>query len=156
MNIQTIPMKAVVYLSAIMFLVSCGGSSDDRQDGYSKTAKNPADSLFEVVMDEHDEAMAKMGRIANYRKQVDRKLDSLNNLKTSGKAATEKKFKDLGSELKQAEDRMNAWMHEFSIDSAQDDNDLRVKYLESEKTKVSKVKEEILAVVAKADSVLKN
>lgn len=149
-------MKAIIYLSTIMLLVSCGGSSDDRQDGYSETAKNPADSLFEVVMDEHDEAMSKMGRIANYRKQVDRKLDSLNNLKSSGKAAAEKKFQDLGSELKQAEDRMNAWMHEFSIDSAQDDNDLRVKYLESEKTKVSKVKEEILAVVAKADSVLKN
>ena len=50
---------------------------------------------------------------------------------------------------------MNQWMEEFSIDSAQDNPEKRIEYLSSEKVKVTKVKDEILSVVAKADSALK-
>ena len=50
---------------------------------------------------------------------------------------------------------MNTWMEEFSIDSAQDNIERRIEYLEAERSKVTRVKEEILSVLAKADSALK-
>lgn len=148
-------MKQIFYASVLVLLFACGNNSNDRKDGFSETAKNAEDSLFQDVMDEHDEAMSRMGKIAGYRKQVAGKLDSLNKAGASSKASIVEKYEELGTELKQAEDRMNTWMHEFSIDSAQDDTQRRLQYLESEKSKVSKVKEEILAAVAKADSLLR-
>jgi hypothetical protein len=142
-------------LLAFGFLVSCAdNSSEDRKDGFSNTAKNPEDSLFQDVMDLHDEAMAKMGKLAGYRKQFDSKIDSLQNVKSSAKESLTKKYNEISQDLKQAENKMNTWMAEFSIDSAQDDVKRRIEYLTSEKSKVSKVKDEIFSALSKADSAL--
>jgi hypothetical protein len=46
-------------------------------------------------------------------------------------------------------------MDEFNVDSAIDNAKERVKYLEDEKLKVTKVKEAILNSLQKADSLLK-
>ena len=148
-------MKHLLFAAIIIFLASCGNGSSERKDGYSETAKNPEDSLFQDVMDLHDEAMSKMGKLAGYRKQFDTRVDSLKKVKSSAKESLSKTYGDLSAELKQAEDKMNTWMQEFSIDSAQDDPKRRIEYLESEKTKVSGVKDEILSVLSKADSALK-
>ena len=141
-------------LFALVILVSCGSSTDERKNGYSSTPKNPEDSLFQDVMDLHDVAMSKMGKLAGYRKQFDAKIDSLKKVKSSAKESVTKKYGEISGELKQAEDRMNTWMEQFSIDSAQDDVKRRIAYLESEKSKVSAVKDEILSALAKADSAL--
>jgi hypothetical protein len=142
-------------LLALGFFVSCAGSpSEDRKDGFSNTAKNPEDSLFQDVMDLHDEAMAKMGKLAGYRKQFGSKIDSLQKVKSSAKESLTKKYNAISEHLKQAEDKMNTWMDEFSIDSAQDDTKRRIEYLASEKAKVSKVKDEIFSALSKADSAL--
>jgi len=148
-------MKAFFYLFLLIIIASCAdNASEERKDGFSDTGKNPEDSLFQDVMDQHDEAMAKMGRIAGYRKQFDVKLDSLKKLKSSGKESVEK-YREISADLKKAEDGMNNWMHEFSIDSAQGNIELRLQYLESEKAKVTRVKEEILSALSRADSALK-
>ena len=141
-------------LFALVILVSCGSSTDERKNGYSSTPKNPEDSLFQDVMDLHDVAMSKMGKLAGYRKQFDAKIDSLKKVKSSAKESVTKKYGEISGELKQAEDRMNTWMEQFSIDSAQDDVKRRIAYLESEKSKVSAVKDEILSALKKADSAL--
>ena len=147
-------MKLLIFL-AFIILVSCGDNSTERKDGFSETAKNSEDSLFQDVMDQHDEAMSKMGKLAGYRKQFDAKLDSLKKVKSSAKESIQKNYEAISAELQQAEDKMNTWMQEFSIDSAQDDTKRRLEYLESEKTKVTKVKEEILSVLSKADSAVR-
>jgi len=144
-------MKAIFYLILITMFAACAGN-EDRKDGFSETPKNTEDSLFQDVMDQHDVAMAKMGRLSGYRKQIQQKLDSLGKVKSS--TNHKKKLQDLDSMLKQAEDEMNTWMHEFSIDSAQDDTQRRIQYLSSEKERVTKVKEEVLAAMAHADTVL--
>lgn len=148
-------IKAFICGTMILFAAACSDSSDERKDGFSETPKNPEDSLFQEVMDGHDEAMAKMGRIAGYRKQIDQKIDSLKKVKTSAKASVEKAYEKLSTELKEAEDHMNIWMQEFSIDSAQDNIERRLQYLNSEKSKVNKVRDEIFSVLSKADSLLK-
>lgn len=149
-------MKTILGLIMFVLLVSCGNnSSEDRKDGFSNTPKNPEDSLFRDVMDLHDQAMSKMHKIAVYREQFNARVDSLKKVKSSAKESLTKKYNEISADLKQAEDKMNTWMHEFSIDSAQDDIKRRLEYLESEKSKVSSVKDEILSALSKADSALK-
>jgi len=148
-------MRFTFYAALIIFCASCNSSSSDRKDGFSETAKNPEDSLFQEVMDQHDVAMSKMGKLAGYRKQIDQKLDSLKKIKSAAKVTAEKKLQAINADLKNAEDKMNAWMHEFSIDSAQDDTERRIRYLTDEKLKVSRVKDEILGAISEADSALK-
>jgi len=147
-------MKLLIFL-AFIILASCGDNSTERKDGFSETAKNSEDSLFQDVMDQHDEAMSKMGKLAGYRKQFDAKLDSLKKVKSSAKESIQKNYEAISAELQQAEDKKNTWMQEFSIDSAQDDTKRRLEYLESEKIKVTKVKEEILSALSKADSAVR-
>ena len=149
-------MKAFYTAFLLVILASCAENSpEERKDGFSDTGKNPEDSLFQDVMDQHDEAMAKMGRIAGYRKQFDAKIDSLKKVKSAAKESVEKKYEEISADLKKAEDGMNDWMQEFSIDSAQGDIARRLQYLESEKAKVTRVKEEILSALSRADSALK-
>lgn len=147
-------IKVFISATIVILLASCGEDSQERKDGYSDNAKNPEDSLFQEVMDGHDEAMAKMGKIAGYRKQIDRKMDSLKKIKSSAKVRIEKRLQELGAELKDAEEQMNTWMEEFSIDSAQDNIERRLAYLKSEKSKVEKVKAKIFSTIDKADSTL--
>lgn len=150
-------MTKYIIFSAILFLfAACGeDTSGDRKDGYSDNSKNPEDSLFQAVMDGHDEAMAKMGKLSGYRKQIEQKLDSLNKVKSSAKAGLIKTYEEISGKLKDAEDGMNRWMQEFVIDSAQEDAKRRINYLESEKSKVNKVKDEIFEMLSRADSLLK-
>lgn len=149
-------MKIYFYLFLLIILASCAEDpSNERKDGFSDTGKNPEDSLFQDVMDQHDEAMAKMGRIAGYRKQFDAKIDSLKKVKSTAKELIKKKYQEISAELKKAEDGMNNWMQEFSIDSAQENIERRLQYLATEKVKVTRVKEEILSALSKADSALK-
>lgn len=141
-------MKQLLYLLVIIAFAACGGSSSDRTDGFSQTAASPEDSLFDVVMEEHNVAMAKQRQIPNYQKQI----DSL----AKGKSGTAKdKYKTLNDELQSAYDGMEKWMDEFSIDSLQDQPEKRLQYLSSEETKIKRVKDEILSALAKADSVVR-
>lgn len=142
-------MKRIFSIAIIsLFVLSCGEESDVRTDGYS-SAKNPEDSLFQEVMNGHDEAMAKMGRIAGYRKQ----MDSLKK-QASAKAGLKAAYEQSAIQLKNAEDRMNKWMDEFSIDSAQDNTEKRMQYLSNEKLRVDSVRDEIFAALKSADTLL--
>jgi hypothetical protein len=50
---------------------------------------------------------------------------------------------------------MEAWMNEFNMDSLKDNEKEQLKYLESEKEKISKVNEVMISGLQKADSLLK-
>ena len=63
-------------------MYSSSSESTDRKDGYSQTATTPEDSLFQEVMNAHDTAMAKMGKMVGYRKQFDANVDSLKKAKS--------------------------------------------------------------------------
>lgn len=145
-------MKKTIYIPLLMLLAACGENSSERTDGYSHTSKDPVDSLFQAVMDEHDTAMSKMGKLTKAQTQISERIDSLK--KAKGKQDTAS-LAAVRTDLKTAQDNMNEWMEKFSIDSAQDNTELRKQYLTSEKEKVSRVKEEIVTALSKADSALK-
>lgn len=151
-------MKKLGFLSfAFMTLVfvSCNNNSSKEKSPQARTA----DSLYKNVMEGHDIGMAKMGRLTRAEQTTRRLLDSIQKLPAKAKQAAEPlrvKLDSLQKDLSYAEFAMNKWMEEFNMDSALNDIDQRIEYLQSEKIKVSKVKEAILGGLEKADSVLKS
>ncbi|HEU4609452.1 MAG TPA: viral A-type inclusion protein, partial [Chitinophagaceae bacterium] len=60
---------------------------------------------------------------------------------------------DLQEKLSNAKNAMNNWMDGFKIDSAKGNTALREQYLENEKEKINKVKDDIMKGLQKADSI---
>jgi C4-type Zn-finger protein len=141
-------------LFPFIFLASC---KEDRGHAVRPVPETKADSLFQEVMQGHDVGMAKMGKIKGHLKQVQNELDSLTVLKNKS-AVSERisELEKLKSALQQADEGMYLWMKEFKADSGENDSQVRIKYLESEKIKVEKVKEDILESLKLADSILRN
>lgn len=153
-------MKAILLLaSGILVLTACNNSGDEhaghRMDGFSATAKTPEDSLFKLLMEGHDVGMAKMGKIKEAQKQAQAALDSLNKTTGAGKEALQQALMDVQEDLNYAEYSMNTWMEEFNVDSAKDNQEVRLSYLKSEQEKVDKVKGAILESLRVADSLFK-
>lgn len=145
---------ALLLCSAILIL-SCNNSTDSHGNS---TAKTPADTLLDVVMDGHDVGMAKMGKLMRAQKEVSRLIDSIQKLpaKARDAASPYKVYLDsLLSDLNHADFLMNKWMEEFEMDSAVNNVEKRIQYLNSEKLKVTEMKTAILGSLQKADSLLK-
>ena len=140
-------------------LIACNNAENKHNGhGQSNKPKTQADSLFNDVMDGHNVGMAKMGKLTRAEQTTRRLLDSIEKLPAKARQAAEPlrvKLDSLQKNLSYAEFAMNKWMEEFNMDSAINDMQERVKYLDSEKIKVSKVKEAILGSLQAADSVLK-
>ncbi len=146
-------MKAILFAAAIssFVLVSCENESKPRQ-------RTLTDSLQKEVLDGHDVGMAKMRKLTQLQAESKRLIDSIQKLPAKAKTAATPYLNQLDSlikELQNAEVGMNSWMTEFNLDSAMDNEELRAKYLTDEKLKVNRVKEAILASIAKADTLLK-
>jgi hypothetical protein len=141
-------MRNILFIVSVFFFAACGNESE--QVSATPAQQESPDSLFQYVMEEHNVAMAKVKKVRGYRAQADKKIDSLKKVKKPTEALT-----TLSGELKSADENMDKWMKEFSLDSAQEGaNEKRINYLNAEKVKVTKVKEEILSVLAKADTML--
>ena len=150
--------KLILVITASMALFVFRACKDDepseRKDGFSNVLKNKEDSLFHEVMEGHDIGMARMIKITKYLTQIKKALDSINNLPA---AKIDEEYQqtliDLQEDLNYAEYGMIRWMDEFKHDSAQQNKEKRIQYLESEKIKVVKVKEAILESLQRADSI---
>lgn len=129
--------------------------ASERKTGFAPAMKTQEDSLYHDVMEGHNVGMAKIGKLRKYIDQAQHRIDSLQKLPAN---ATNKKSKavldSLLQDLKYADYSMNTWMEEFKVDSGNDNSDLRIKYLQTEKEKVTRVKQNILNSLQKADSLL--
>lgn len=155
-------MKKIIFLVsaiAIVAAISCNNSSNNSSETSDNKPKTKADSLMQDIMDGHDASMAKMDRLSSAQKQVQNAIDSIEKLHGAAKQTTRILKTGLDStlsELKSAEDKMNQWMDSFNMDSSENNMPERIKYLESEKMKVTAVKEGIYSALHKADSLLKH
>ena len=140
-----------VILACLWLFPACNDAEEDtaanRTTGYSDKPQTKEDSLFKEVMHDHDEGMARMRKLSDAILNLKAKADSLVRAKRNPEA--EKKILE---ELEYAEMAMNTWMREFKIDTLKDQVERRVEYLEKEKQKVSKVRENILESIRRADS----
>lgn len=150
--------KRLSILFAFSLILACGDAASDntRKDGFGDKPLNREDSLHHAVMEGHDVGMAKMGRLRKFLTQVQQKLDSLRKLPA---AQQDKQYTQaltgLQQELQKADQGMTVWMEQYNNDSARNDPQARIQYLESEKQKVTLVKDQILQSLQKADSLLK-
>jgi len=152
-------MIALVSLS--LFIAACNngassGETADRKNGFPPVPKTREDSLFHEVMQGHDAGMAKMSKLRKNINETQRLLDSLNKVPASKiNAAYKTSITGLQTALKNANNEMNGWMDSFKPDSANGNKELRIKYLQGEKEKVTVVKDHIFSVLQQADSLLK-
>ncbi|MBM3414445.1 MAG: hypothetical protein FJY16_05870 [Bacteroidetes bacterium] len=153
----------LVLLAMSVVLLGCQSTTEHQHEGHSghskmNTPKTPADSLFKQVMDIHDQVMPKLGKIRGAQKRAQQVLDSLSTLSARhAKELTTYKqdVETLINSLDYADFAMDKWMIEFNMDSAKDNQELRVAYLRAELDKVSNVKKAILGSLSKVDSLLK-
>ena len=146
-------------LAIVLLAFSCACNNTDKKtnDG-NKEFQVLADSLEHEVMDGHNVGMAKYGKLTAMQNEAERLLDSIAKLPAKAREAmTPLKIKldGLVEQLRSAKSGMDKWMDEYNMDSAVNNIEQRIKYLTSEKIKVSNIKEAILNSLQKADSVLK-
>lgn len=155
--------KLLVFLTFSAVLLGCQSASENQHEGHgghgkTNVPKTPADSLYTQVMDIHDQVMPKMGKIRGAQKQAQQMLDSISTLpaqQAKTAASYKQQLETLVSDLNYADFAMDKWMVEFNLDSAKDNLELRMVYLQSELDKVLNVKKAILGSLSKADSLLK-
>jgi hypothetical protein len=152
-------MMALISLG--LFTLACNneasqGETTDRKDGFTPVLKTKEDSLYHDVMQGHDAGMAKVGKLRKNINETQRLLDSLNKLPAKKiNTVYKESLTNLNTALNNANNEMNSWMDGFKVDSATNNTELRIKYLQEEKEKVTVVKEHILSSLQQADSLLK-
>lgn len=142
----------ILHLLLLTTILSCNNS------GKTTSREDLADSLQSQVIDLHDIAMPKSMRIPNLQEKAQHLIDSINQLPAQAQqalASYKAKLEEVNKELGEANDAMEGWMTEMNLDSARNNIEERIKYLTEEKIKVGKIKDAILASLAKADSLFK-
>lgn len=151
----------IALISLGLFFMACNneasqGETTDRKDGFTPVLKTKEDSLYHDVMQGHDAGMAKVGKLRKNINETQRLLDSLNKLSAKNiNTSYKQSLTDLKTALNNANNEMNIWMDGFKVDSATNNTELRIKYLQEEKEKVTVVKEHILSALQQADTLLK-
>jgi hypothetical protein len=152
-------MKRLLILTMLIYWCSCKNTPSDqneRKDGFTPILKTKEDSLYHEVMQGHDIGMAKMSKLRKHLSQVQLELDSIKKLPSKNiNAGYQQALLELQEELNYADQAMFTWMGEFKVDSARTDKEKRLVYLESEKLKVEKVRDNILKSLQRGDSLLK-
>ena len=149
-------MKFVVQV-LLIFLVGCNSSNTTTNDN-NKTTESTSDSLMHEVLKQHDLGMAKANKITEAKKRIQHALDSIAQLPYDVQKKSTQYQRGLDSAfnwLTVVDGYMETWMNEFNMDSLKDNKEEQVKYLESERIKISHVNEEMIASLQKADSLLK-
>jgi hypothetical protein len=151
----------IALISLGLFSMACNneasqGETTDRKDGFTPVLKTKEDSLYHDVMQGHDAGMAKVGKLRKNINETQHLLDSLNKLPAKNiNTSYKQSLTNLKTALNNANNEMNTWMDGFKVDSATNNTELRIKYLQEEKEKVTVVKEHILSALQQADSLLK-
>lgn len=144
----------IVFIAIASLAIACSDQGSKAEEA-AKGKKAQEDSLYNAVMEGHDVGMAKMGKLKRSMTQVQAKLDSITRLRAAKiDTGYRNTLLSVQKELADAEGHMNNWMDEFVLDSAKDNSDLRIKYLEGEKATVTVVRNKILSSIQRADSVL--
>lgn len=145
-----------LFLAALMIVtvafVACGA------DDAAKNLQAKSQALYDSMIKGHDVGMAKMRALSNARNRTKQLIDSIDKLPAQAKEAAADlrvRLSGLGDELAAAEKGMNDWMAKINFDTLNNDIKEKVRYYTSENEKTTRIKNDILGSLAKADSVLK-
>ena len=136
-------------------MMACNSAGRDKDS--SKDLKAKADSLYNQLLNEHEEGMKGWMKIEGRQKQIKTLLDSIDKLPSKSQQSLDilkAKLNEATAELGDAYKLMDDWMTEMNLDSAVNNVTLRIEYLTGEKMKGSKITELINNSLQKADSLL--
>ena len=150
---------AVVLISGMMACNNADKKHDGR-NGSGDKPKTPVDSLLQYIDNGHIAGMSRMGKLHNTKKAVQAVIDSMAKLPVAAQQTASSYITSLHAVIKDldnADSEMEKWMPEYyeNPDTLADNVSERIKYLNTEKIKVDKIKEAILTSLQKADSLLK-
>ena len=149
----------------ITSIIACNGG-DKKQEiqvipaNHDKKPKTLVDSLLKYIDDGHLTGMSKMSSLHKAKKEVQAVFDSIGKLPAGAQQKAAKFRASLNAVIKDIENAdagMEIWMPEYfeNTDTLADNVSERIKYLNTEKIKVDKIKDAILTSLQKADSLLK-
>ena len=141
----------ILAIAAVIAIGGCGGNSADSAPSAANPSEAKSESWREIereVMEIHDEVMPKMGELNNLRKSL-LHADSTLNLDANAHSELSKAVAD----LEIADSLMWAWMYEYKRPSDTVESVI-VEYLESEKVRVTEVKDAILQSMQHAEGLL--
>ena len=148
-------MIRILVLLIVVAITACNNAANDNSTPKPKTKM---DSLMDEVMEGHNAAMAKISKLHQTKNEIQHVIDSISKLPIDAqkKSAHYKTLLDSAlNRLTLADAAMEKWMSEFNMDSASNDAEKRIDYLQSEKIKVSAVKDDIINSLQHADSLNK-
>ena len=132
-------------LLLVLILIGCNGKTNNGQDSQNgKDSGNQA--LYDEVMKVHDEVMPKMNDIYKLKEELKKDIANTPNL-------VEKKRKAIESAIVQldaASESMMDWMRNFNPLADSLGEEKARKYLEEQRLKVVKVKEDMLRAIEEA------
>jgi hypothetical protein len=149
-------MKFVTQSVFVLLFISCNSSNTSTEKS-NKTTESASDSLMHEILKQHDVGMAKMNKISEAKNRIQHNLDSISKLSFDLQKKSVQYRMELDSVfngLTFADSHMETWMNEFDMDSLKDNQAEQVKYLESEKKKISQVNDEMISSLHKVDSLL--
>jgi hypothetical protein len=152
-------MKYLFLLTAFFAAIVTGCNDKDKQSTTgttSDTLKTQADTLMADVMAGHDEGMSKYGKLNAMEKRVQYISDSLGKLSVKAVGPLKARMDSLLVDIRSAKKGMDDWMDRFNMDSAVNDLQARIRYLMDERVKVNKVRDDILMVLKKTDSLVRD
>ncbi len=151
---------AIAFFSIVCFCVACKQTPKTNNNPAAVKIKTKEDTLYQAVMDLHNETMAKYGKLLGYEKKAQQKVDSAKimlkdkNCRCEAQAQTVIINLDLLDELKAAEKNMNDWMGQFNPDPKMKTTEERAAYFLEQKEKAMLMKDSFFKALAKADSLL--
>jgi hypothetical protein len=145
-------VKSLTLVFLLFLIICCNNSASNNQ-----TTKTRADSLMDEVMEGHNKGMAKVSRLNEAKNKIQHVIDSISKLPADLPKSSVQYRMQLDSVFNMltfANYAMDKWMNEFNMDSLNNNKKERVKYLESERSKISNVNEVMIRSLKNADSLL--
>jgi hypothetical protein len=146
-------MKTIVsslFLSVLAIAWGCGQkSTDQEEDGHKhhhETEEGSTQKLYDEVMKVHDEVMPKMNDIYKLKEELKKEMADAPKMVEEKRKAIEVTITQLDS----ASERMMVWMRNFNPIPDSLGEEKGRKYLEEQKVKVERVKEEMLKAIEEA------
>ena len=118
------------------------------------SCESAKDKLYNQVMAVHDEIMPKMGAIMKYKKQLNKKIDTLIE---EGNDANADKIAELTqaiADLDNSHEEMMNWMREFDNDFEGMVNEEVMEYLNNQKKKIENVGKVTNSALSNAEKIL--
>jgi hypothetical protein len=145
-------VKSLTLVFLLFLIISCNNSASNNQ-----TTKTQADSLMDEVMEGHNKGMAKVSKLNEAKNKIQHVIDSISKLPADLQKSSVQYRMQLDSVFNMltfANYSMDKWMNEFNMDSLNNNKKEQVKYLQSERSKISNVNEVMIRSLKNADSLL--